>query len=149
MTIPALQTPQRNLPILRTHDPSRRFHQSDKTSLNSSQLALRQPLKDKQLIVITDASFTAAGYAIMIEDDPKQIRQFKRKAYAPIAFSSKPFTPTQSKLSLYAKEFSSIYFDFVEFGHLMWGNIFPVMEYTDNRSITRFFQAKLIPSALW
>ena len=35
---------------------------------NSCQLALKQPLKDKQLIVMSDASFTAAGYAIMIED---------------------------------------------------------------------------------
>ena len=35
-------------------------------------MALKQPLKDKQLIVMSDASFTAAGYAIMIEDDPQQ-----------------------------------------------------------------------------
>ena len=50
---------------------------------NFCQLALKQPLKDKQLIVMSDASFTAAGYAIMIEDDPNQKLQFKRKAYAP------------------------------------------------------------------
>ena len=38
---------------------------------NLCQLALRQTLKNKQLIVMSDASFTAAGYAILIEDDPK------------------------------------------------------------------------------
>ena len=116
---------------------------------NSCQLALKQPLKDKQLIIMSDASFTAAGYAIMIEDDPNQKLQSKRKTYAPIAFGSKTFNPTQTKMSIYAKEFLSIYFAFVEFGHLMWGSTFPVIVFTDNRSVTRFFQAKLIPPALW
>ena len=31
----------------------------------------------------------------------------------------------------------------------MWGFTFPVSVFTDNRSITRFFKAKLIPPALW
>ena len=116
---------------------------------NSCQFALKQPLKNKQLIVMSDASFTAAGYAIMIEDDPNQKLQSKRKTYAPIAFGSKTFNPTQTKMSIYAKEFLSIYFAFVEFGHLMWGNTFPVIVFSDNRSVTRFFQAKMIPPALW
>ena len=116
---------------------------------NSCQLALRQPLKEKQLIVMSDASFTAAGYAIMIEEDPNQKLQFKRKTYAPIAFGSKTFNPTQTKMSIYAKEFLSIYFVFVEFGNLMWGSTFPVIVFTDNRSVKQFFQAKLIPAALW
>ena len=116
---------------------------------NSCQLALKQPLKDKQLIVMSDASFTAAGYAIMIEDDPNQKLQSKRKTYAPIAFGSKTFNPTQTKMSIYAKEFLPIYFAFVEFGHLMWGSTFPIIVFTDNRSVTRFFQTKMIPPALW
>ena len=87
---------------------------------NSCQLALRQPLKDKQLLVMSDASFTAAGYAIMIEDDPNQKLQSKRKTYAPVTFGSKTFNPAQTKLSIYAKEFLSIYIVFVEIGHLMW-----------------------------
>ena len=52
------------------------------------------------------------------------------------------------KLSM-SKEFLSIFFTFVEFGHLMWGSTFPVIVFTDNRSVTRFFQAKMIPPALW
>ena len=124
------------------------FTNLNKLLENSCQLALRQLLKDK-LIVMSDASFTAAGYAIMIEDDPNQKLQSKRKTYAPIAFGTKTFNPTQTKLSKYAKVFLSIYFAFVEFGHLMWGRTFPVIVFTDNRSVTRFFQAKLIPPALW
>ena len=103
----------------------------------SCSLVLRQPIKNTQLILMTDARFTAAGYAIMIEDDPNQKLQSRRKTYAPIAFVSKTFNPTQMKISMYAKEFSAIYFAFSEFGHLMWGSVFPVIVFTDNRSVTR------------
>ena len=99
-------------------------------------------------LVMSDASFRAAAYAMKMKDNPTQKLQSKRKTYASIAFGSKTFSPTQTKISIYAKEFPSIYFAFVEFGHLMWGNIFPVIVFTDNRSVTRFFQAKLIPPAL-
>ena len=125
------------------------FTNLNKLLENSCQLALKQPLKDKQLIIMSDASLTAAGYAIMIEDDPNQKLQSKRKTYAPIAFGSKTFNPTQTKMSIYAKEFPSINFAFVEVGHPMWGSTFPAFVFTDNRSVTRFFQAKLIPPALW
>ena len=42
--------------------------------------------------MMTDASFNAAGYGIMIEDDPNQKLQSSRENYAPIAFGSKTFT---------------------------------------------------------
>ena len=42
---------------------------------NSCQLPLR--LKDKQLKVMSDASFTAAGCAIMIEDDPNKPKNIR------------------------------------------------------------------------
>ena len=103
----------------------------------------------KQLILMTDASFRAAGYAIMIEDDPNQKLQSRKKTYAPIAFGSKTFNPTQLKMSIYAKELLAIYFAFSEFGHLMWGSVFPVIVFTENRSVTRFFQTKIIPPPLW
>ena len=116
---------------------------------NSCQLALKQPLRNKQLIVMSDACFTAAGYAIMIEDDLNQKLQFKRKTKAPIAFGTKTFNPTQTKMSIYAKKFLFINFAFVEFGHLMWGSTFPLIVFTDSRSVTRVFPAKMIPPALW
>ena len=89
-------------------------------------LALKQPIKNKQLILMTDASFTATGYVIMIEDDPNQKLQSRRKTYAPIAFDSKTFNPTQIKMSIYANEFLAIYFAFSDFGHLLWGSVFPL-----------------------
>ena len=95
------------------------FTNLNKIPKNFCQLALKPPLQKKHLIVMSDASFTAAGYAIMIEDDPNQKLQSKRKTYAPIAFGSKTFNPTQTKMSIFAKKFLSIYFAFFEFGHLM------------------------------
>ena len=53
------------------------------------QLALRQPLPGKQLVLMTDVSFQAAGYAVLIEDDPNQKYTSTSKTYAHIAYGSK------------------------------------------------------------
>ena len=112
------------------------------------QLALRQPLPGKQLVLMTDASFQAAGYAVLIEDDPNQKYTSTRKTYAPIAYGSKTFSPSQIKMPIYAKEFLAIYMAFKEFGHVFWGATKPVIIMTDSKSVTRFFQTKMIPPPL-
>ena len=112
-------------------------------------LALQQPISNKQIALMTDASFGAAGYAVLIEDDPSQNFTSTRKSYASVVFSSKSFTPTQIKMSTYAKEFLAIYFAFKEFGHIFWGEPKPVIILTDNKAVTRFFQTKIVPPALW
>ena len=84
-------------------------------------LALQQPIPNKQIALMTDASFGAAGYAVLIEDDPSQKFTSIRKSYAPVAYGSKTFNPDQIKMSIYAKEFLAIYFAFKEFGHIFWG----------------------------
>ena len=52
-------------------------------------------------------------------------------------------------MSIYAKEFLAIYFAFKEFGHFFWGAPKQVIILTDNKAVTRFFQTKIIPPALW
>ena len=42
-----------------------------------------------------------------------------------------------------------MHFAFDTFAHILWGSTKPVLVLTDNRSLTRFFQAKTIPSSLW
>ena len=69
------------------------------------QLALRQPLPGEQLVLMTDSGFQAAGYAVLIEDDPNQKYTSTRKTYAPIAYGSKIYSPSQIKMSICAKEF--------------------------------------------
>ena len=57
---------------------------------------------------MTDASFQAAGYAVFIEDAPNQKYTSTRKTYTPIAYGSKAYTPSQIKMSIYAKELLAI-----------------------------------------
>ena len=98
---------------------------------------------------MTDASFRSAGYALMIEDNPDQKIQSKRKTYAPVAFGSKIFSPAQLKITIYSKEFLAIYMVFLEFAHILWETTKPTIVLTDNKSVTRFFQTKAIPTSLW
>ena len=98
---------------------------------------------------MTDASFQAAGYAVLTEDDPNQKYTSTRKTYAPVAYGSKTYSPSQIKMSIYAKEFLAIYMAFNEFGHIFWGTTKPVIIMTDSKSVTRFFQTKVIPPPLW
>ena len=82
------------------------------------QLALRQPIPGKELVLMTDASFQAAGFAVLFEDDPNQKYTSTRKTYAPIAYGSKTYSPSQIKMSIYAKELLTIYMAFKKFGHI-------------------------------
>ena len=52
-------------------------------------------------------------------------------------------------MSIYAKEFLAIYFAFMEYSHILWGSTKPIIVLTDNKSVTRFFQTKMIPPSLW
>ena len=61
----------------------------------------------------------------------------------------KTFSPTHYKLSIHAKEALAIFFAMKEFGHIFWGTPKPVLILTDNESVTRFFQAKIIPPIFW
>ena len=92
---------------------------------------------------MTDASFQAAGYAVLIEDDPNQKYTSTRKTYAPIAYGSKTYSPSQTKMSIYAKDFLAIYMAFKEFRHIFWGATKPVIILTDSKSVNRFFQTKM------
>ena len=69
---------------------------------------------------MTDASFTAAGYAILTEDDPNHKCTSVQKSYAPIGYELKAFTHSQLKMSKYAKEFIAVFYTFREFGQIFW-----------------------------
>ena len=116
---------------------------------NCCVLALQQPIPMKQIALLTDASFGTSGYAILIEDDPNQKFTSIRKSNGPVAYGSKNFTPAQIKMSIYVKEFPASYFSFKEFGHFFWGAPKLVIILTDNKAVTKFFQTKNVPPALW
>ena len=137
------------VPINLTSDLKQTFDSVNTALSNACELALKQPIPGKQLVLTTDASFRSAGYALMIEDNPDQKIQSKGKTYAPVAFGSKIFSPAQLKMSIYSKEFLAIYMAFLEFAHILWEATKPTIVLTDNKSVTRFFQTKAIPPALW
>ena len=125
------------------------FDSVNKALSDACELALKQPIPGKQLVLMTDASFRSAGYVLMIEDNPDQKIQSKRKTYAPVAFGSKNFSLAQLNLSIYSKEFLAIYKAFLEFAHFLWEATKPTIFLTDNKSVTLFFQTKAIPPAPW
>ena len=76
------------VPINITSELKETFDSVNKALSDACQHALKQPIPGKQLVLMADASFRSAGYALMIEDNPDQKIQSKRKAYAPVAFGS-------------------------------------------------------------
>ena len=137
------------VPINITSELKETFDSVNKALSNACELALKRPIPGKQLVLMTDASFRSAGSALMIEDNPNQKIQSKRKTYAPVAFGSKVFSHAQLKMSIYSKEFLAIYVAFLEFADILWEATKPTIVLTDNKSVTRFFQTKAIPPALW
>ena len=95
-----LKTTDAKTKIPITPDIMKEFRELNEALDRCCQLALRQPLPGKQLVLMTDASFQAAGYAVLIEDDPTQEYNSTRKTYAPIAYGSKKYSPSQIKMSI-------------------------------------------------
>ena len=60
------------LPINFTSELKETIDSVNKVLNDTCQLALKQPILCKQLVLLTDASFKNAGYALMIEDNPDQ-----------------------------------------------------------------------------
>ena len=58
--------------IIITAQNMNELREIDEFLVISGQPAIRQPILNKQLILMTEASFKAAGYAVLTEDDPNQ-----------------------------------------------------------------------------
>ena len=136
------------VPINITSELKETFDSVNKALSDARELALKQPIPGKQLVLMTDASFRSADYALMIEENPNQKIQSKRKTYAPVAFGSKIFSPAQLKMWIYSKEFLAIYMAILKFAHILWETTEPTIVLTDNKSVTRFFQTKAIPPSV-
>ena len=124
------------------------FDSVNKALSDACELPLKQPIPGNQLVLMTDASFRSAGYALMIEDNPDQKIRSNRKTYALEVFGSRTFSPEQLSMSIYSKEFLEIYMAFLEFAHILSEATKPITVLTDNKSVTRFFLTKAIPPAL-
>ena len=124
------------------------FDSVNKALGDACQHSSKQPIPGKQLVLMTDARFRSAGYALKIEDNLDQKIQSKKKTYAPVAFGSKIFSPAQLKMSIYFKKILALYMAFLEFARILWEATKRTIVLTDNKSVTRFFQTKAIPPSL-
>ena len=87
-----------------------KFRSLNNTLDTCCQLALRQLLSKKQLVLMTDAGFQAAGYAVLFGSDPNQKYTSTRKTHAPVSHTGqKHFYPSRINMSIYAKESLAIY----------------------------------------
>ena len=67
------------VPFNITSELNETFDSVNKALSDACQLALNQPIPGKQLVLMTDASFRSAGYALMIEDNPDQKNPIKKE----------------------------------------------------------------------
>ena len=74
-----LKTTDTKTKIPITPDIMKEFRETNEALDRCCQLVLRQPLPGKQLVLMTDARFQAAGYAVLIDDDPNQKYTSTRK----------------------------------------------------------------------
>ena len=114
-----------------TPDIVKEFRETNGALDRCCQLALHQLLHGKQLGLMTDASFQAAGYAVLTEDDPNGKYNSLHKTYFTLAHSSKSYPPSQIKMSILAEKFLANYLASKELGHLFWVANRPVIIMTD------------------
>ena len=67
------------VPIDITSELKETFDSVNKALSDACELALKEPIPGKQLVLMTDASFRSAGYALMIEDNPNQKNPIKKE----------------------------------------------------------------------
>ena len=132
-----------------TEDHHKAFDELKLALEKACTMSLRLPLPDKQYVILADASYYASGFVLMIEDYTKDQKNKDVKVYAPVTFGSRIFTPAQMNLSPFAKEFLAVHHALDFTAHTIWGATKPILILTDNKALSRFFQAKQIPSALW
>ena len=135
-----------DVPVNITSELKETFDSVNKILSDAFELALKQPIPAKQLVLKMDASFRSAGYALMIEDNPEQKILSKRKTYAPVASGSKIFSPAQLKMSLYSVDFMAIYLAFPEFAHILWEATKPTLVPMDNKSVHAILSDKSQPT---
>ena len=95
--IPFYKLLKTEVPINITSELKETFDSFKKTLSDACEISLKQPIPRKRLVLETGASFRKAGYALMIEDNPDQKIQSKRKMYSPVAFGSNIFPMRSSK----------------------------------------------------
>ena len=73
----------------------------NKALCDACELALKEPIPGKQLVLMTGASFRSAGYALMVENNLDQKIQSRLKTYAPVALGPMTICPARNSNFLF------------------------------------------------
>ena len=128
-----------------------------KDLMEATNVTFPLPKPGLQYVMFCDASYHGAGFVLMVEDYVNETGKKEKKTYAPVSFGSHLFNATQLKFSIYYKEFLALYYALDYFSRYIWGSGKQVIlqqkpyqtNLTDNKSLTQFFQSKVIPPSLW
>lgn len=94
-------------------------------------VALSHPIPDARLVLVTDASNSAAGAVL---------HQLVKNEAQPLGFFSKKFSDTQQRYSTYDRELTAIYLAVRHFRDLLEGRVFYIE--TDHKPITFAFKQR-------
>ena len=81
-----------------TSELNETFDSVNKALSDTCEVALKQPIPGKQLVLFTNASFRSAGYALMVEDNPYQKLQSMSKLTRLSCSGQKSRTTKNAKL---------------------------------------------------
>ena len=119
--MPFYNLPRQENDTVLTKEPHTKIAELRKDLEQACDFSFHLPKGNAQQVVLTDASFCAAGFVLMIEDYLTDQSGKTHKSYIPVSFGFKNFTPTFLKLSLYARESLAVHFAFGTFAHILWG----------------------------
>ena len=108
------------VPIFITSEMNETFDSVNITLSDVCQLALKQPIPVKQLVLMTDASFRSAGHALTIEENLDQKIQSMRKTYTPWCLVRKFSPPRNSRCPYTQKNFWQFIWHFLNL-HTFYG----------------------------
>ena len=97
------------VPINITSELKETFDSVNKALSDACELALKQPIPGKQVVLMTDASFRSAGYALMIEDNPNQKSNQKGRLTHLLRLDQKLFARTTEDVDLLKRIFGNLH----------------------------------------
>ena len=80
------------------------FDSVNKALSDACELALKQPIPGKQLVLMTDANFRSAGHALMVEDNPDQKKTIKEEDVCTYRIWIKNILPPRSTKNVHLLE---------------------------------------------
>ena len=132
-----------------TEDHVKALEVIKKDLMEATNVTLQLPKPGLQNVILCDASYHGAGFVLMMEDYVNETGKKEKKTYALVSSGSHLFNATQLNFSIYYKEFLALYYALDYISHYILGSSKQVIILTDNKSLTQFFQSKVLPPSLW